>query len=140
MAQVGRPRQPKLENNTRHAVTKISVPKCPAYLCRVGKSYWKQTIDELLELGTLSKLDGNQIATYCDACARYVRCSQIERSENYTPKERSIAAMGLHRAASQQLSYAKELGLTSASRSKLVIPTDDHDEKWAGATGLLGKK
>lgn len=117
--------------NQREPESSKAEPIMPKHLCKSAKRIWKQTCDILKEMGMLSKTDSHLIEHYCICYAEYLKLYQIVQMEGHiSDSGNSVgpASTAMTRLASEHIKLVNELGLTPASRSKLVLP-DDHDKK-----------
>ena len=110
--------------------------KCPYPLDKFGRREWNRIVDKLVSSGILTKLDETIFWAYCTQCSIAVQCSQKIQEEDLlikaTPKSKRLTVNPHLQILNQSLmlmkSFAKELGITPASRSRVTvkpIPVDD---------------
>jgi len=112
------------------------VPKCPDWLDGEAKKKWKELVPELSRLKLLTIVDGDALATYCQAWAEFRQATEELRKESrYITLESGYVQS--HPAVAQQRSawatlktFAALFGLDPSSRSKLSVgnTNDEKDE------------
>ena len=91
-------------------------PACPEWMEGDALREWNRIVPELDRLGVLTSVDGAVLEAHCLTYGEIV--STVKSGEPL-----KAALLGQMRA------YAAELGLSPASRAKLIIPKgQDHDE------------
>lgn len=132
----------------------FEVPTCPAHLGAVARVEWKRITPLLVTSGLLTQLDRAAIAAYCQAWGEWailetrlkelLKTQHAEALIDVTPsgyKQVSALAQARDRALDRLLRFAKEFGLTPASRiqstagQQLALPgvPDDPMESFLGA-------
>lgn len=135
----------KLPINKRELKPPKGVPPCPDWLNDDAKDCWKRTIPMLVRLGVLTLLDGNALAGYCDAYAKWKEATEWLNQNGFVfavrgeptiehPKgpikcmqqwpQVSIA----HNCLKVMQNLGAEFGLTPAARARLELPRDSGDE------------
>lgn len=104
----------------------MGVPKCPAWLPREGKRYWKQIAPQLEAAGLISVLDGAAFTAHCDSLGKFEevtrRLKSIEDAIDETPQGYQVqhALFTIrNKLWDQVLRSAQEFGLSPAARSKV---------------------
>ena len=101
-------------------------PSCPTHLLPVAKAEWRRLCSVLHEMGVVTTVDRAALAAYCQAYARWVEAEQkladgpalirtpsgyVQQSPWMSIANKQMELMGR---------YMAELGLTPASRSRIV--------------------
>lgn len=106
---------------------KLGIPTRPGHLTREARAEWGRVAKELSRMGVLAKIDRAVLAAYCQAWANYVEVFEEVETEGrtftmettgYVAKNPKVTILNEERLA--MLRLAQELGLTPASRSRLV--------------------
>lgn len=98
--------------------------KVPSYLPKTLIDEFNEIASKLLQIGIMTELDEDCLARYLQAKQRYL---QFENLLNKATKKNNIAEMEKlmtmqDKAYKQTRAAATDLGLTIASRCKLVMP------------------
>jgi P27 family predicted phage terminase small subunit len=56
-------------------------PPCPASLKGAARAVWEEVVPALIELGTLSKVDGGVLESYCRSLAQARKLDDVSKSE-----------------------------------------------------------
>ena len=106
------------------------LPDCPPHLSEAARDEWDRIAGTLHEVGVLTKVDRAALAAYCQAYGRWV---EAEEKMKETPLMLRTPSGYVQQSpwlsvANKQLElmgrYMVELGLTPASRSRVVaVPT-----------------
>ncbi len=106
------------------------VPDCPPHLNEAGREEWYRLVDALVEMRVVTMVDRAVLAAYCQAYGRWVEAEEklketpvlirtpsgyVQQSPWLTISNRQMELMGR---------YMAELGLTPASRSRIVALRD----------------
>jgi P27 family predicted phage terminase small subunit len=106
------------------------VPDCPTHLNEAGQEEWYRLVDALVEMRVVTMVDRAVLAAYCQAYGRWVEAEEklketpvlirtpsgyVQQSPWLTISNRQMELMGR---------YMAELGLTPASRSRIVALRD----------------
>ena len=106
------------------------VPECPTHLNEAGREEWYRLVDALVEMRVVTMVDRAVLAAYCQAYGRWVEAEEklketpvlirtpsgyVQQSPWLTISNRQMELMGR---------YMAELGLTPASRSRIVALRD----------------
>ena len=106
------------------------VPDCPPHLNEAGREEWFRLVDALVEMRVVTMVDRAVLAAYCQAYGRWVEAEEklketpvlirtpsgyVQQSPWLTISNRQMELMGR---------YMAELGLTPASRSRIVALRD----------------
>ena len=117
--------------NHREPPSSSSEPKLPRHLCKNAKRIWKQACGVLREMGMLSNTDSHLLEHYSICYAEYLKLYEIVQQQGHisdSGNSVSPASTAMTRLASEHIKLVNELGLTPASRGRLVLP-DGHDKK-----------
>jgi P27 family predicted phage terminase small subunit len=114
-----------------------TLPRHLSWLPPEAKAEWKRVAPELARLSLLSVLDTELLASYCLSYALWCQASKaVEElgltytSANGNPRTRPEVAIA-SAAAKQMVEFAREFGLTPASRTRLsVTPALPNDDDW----------
>ena len=110
-------------------------PVCPAWLSPEAKSKWKKLVPELDRLGLLTLIDGDCLASYCEAWAEFRRATETLATEGHYTQNAAGTKIN-HPAFQKQRTawkaireFAALYGLHPSGRAKLSVPpkTDDTD-------------
>lgn len=106
------------------------VPDCPTHLNDAGREEWYRLVDALVEMRVVTMVDRAVLAAYCQVYGRWVEAEEklketpvlirtpsgyVQQSPWLTISNRQMELMGR---------YMAELGLTPASRSRIVALRD----------------
>ncbi|MES2972399.1 MAG: phage terminase small subunit P27 family [Pseudomonadota bacterium] len=132
----------------------VEIPVCPAHLGTEARAEWKRITPHLLAAGLITQLDRAALAAYCQAWGEWAvlekRVKEMMSTKgadgliDVTPsgyKQVSAMAQARDRALDRMLRFAKEFGLTPASRiqsttgQQLALPgvPDDPMENFLSA-------
>jgi len=122
---------PMTQNNVGTQQRYATPPSRPRHLSREEKAIWKKTIELLNSVRVLQIIDGPVLAAFCCSYARWVAA---EREIQIVQKENKLGALILkvnnsytvnplitvsRRAQADMVTYAAQLGMTPAARSRL---------------------
>lgn len=103
---------------------------CPASMPREGKELWARIVPELERIGVATGIDQTALESYCRAYAtwKYAERKLQEEGMTFTSQNSGIPRPSpyvqiANTAAENIIKWARELGLTPASRSRLQIET-----------------
>jgi len=123
--------KPSRINENEPEYDPISI-KAPSHLNPTAKVAWRRLVKMFDKAGTMSEADQDILALYCDAFSEYLKAKKqlSKRGEKmilYTPngyqyENRWIAIR--NRAATQMHKLGAELGLTPASRSRIIVDAE----------------
>lgn len=130
--------------NEREPMPKRGRPPCPKWLSKEAKDKWRKLVPELDRLRLLTKVDGDALATYCQAWAEFRQATEVlEQEGRYTTNAAGTRVS--HPAVIQQRTawkFIKEFsalfGLDPSSRSRLSAPASDEVDEldtFLGETG-----
>jgi P27 family predicted phage terminase small subunit len=110
-------------------------PKCPAWLGKLARAKWRQTVPVLERLGVLSAVDGDILACYCVAWEELQEATLLLAKDGRTTL-RGSGGLGPHPAITMQrtaLRLLKELGALlglspAARRNWLDNPAASDDD------------
>lgn len=149
----GRPRKPTViklyEGNRGHRplpknepMPDIGVPACPKDLSAAAKEEWERITPLLLKVGVLSVLDTATLGLYCQAYARWQEAERkiqeakdesgdglVIKAPSGYPIQNPYLAIA-NRAMEDCHKYLQQLGLSPASRSRIVAqkkPDENRD-------------
>ena len=101
-------------------------PPCPKWLEPEAKKEWRRLAGKLERLGILTEADMGVFASYCQAYARWKAAEEIISSHGFVSKTPSGYLQTIpHVSVAKEYARimnrcAEQLGLTPASRSKLI--------------------
>lgn len=105
--------------------------KCPVWLDDEAKKEWKRIIKELDE--DLLTIDIKALEGYCQSYSKWKQCEEILQKEGYTfttpngyVQQRPEIAIS-NKSISDMRAWAKELGFTPASRSRMNKNNSNND-------------
>ena len=116
--------------NHDEPVPPAGVPDCPTHLNDAGREEWYRLVDALVEMRVVTMVDRAVLAAYCQAYGRWVEAEEklketpvlirtpsgyVQQSPWLTISNRQMELMGR---------YMAELGLTPASRSRIITMRD----------------
>ena len=112
--------------------------KCPYPLDKFGRREWNRIFDELRLSGVLTKIDETILWAYCTQLSIAMQCSQKIQEEGLlvkaTPKSKRLTVNPHLQILNQSLmlmnSFAKELGITPASRSRVTVKPIRSDDPY----------
>lgn len=124
----------------------VEIPACPAHLDTDARAEWKRITPHLVTAGLITQMDRAALAGYCQAWGEWAQAERDLKEKraqhgigvlvDVTPsgyKQVSAAAQVRDRALDRMLRFAKEFGLTPASRiqsttgQQLGLPGVDDD-------------
>lgn len=101
-------------------------PKCPAWLPKSGKKYWKEVAPQLVKVGLISEIDGAIFALHCDSAGKYEevtrRLKELDDLVASTPQGflvQDVMFTIRNKLWDQVLRSGSEFGLSPAARSKV---------------------
>lgn len=136
----------------------FEIPSCPAHLGAAARVEWKRITPLLVAAGLLTQLDRAAVAAYCQAWGEWalletdlkalMKTKGSEALIDRTPsgyKQVAALAQARDRALDRMLRFAKEFGLTPASRiqstagQQMALPgvPDDPMENFLSAGAAL---
>ena len=144
---MARPRQPVelLEAKGKKHLTKAEIEdrkkpelkvdlkniEVPSYLTKKLKEEFQEIASKLLTVGIMTELDEDGLARYIIAKDKYLKYTKLLnsaiRKSDISDMERLTSMQD--KAFKQCRSSANDLGLTIASRCKLVVPSKDPPKK-----------
>ena len=105
------------------------VPRCPSWLTPLARKEWRRATRELAKVGLMTRLDMALLASYCEAVAQVIACTEYIEAQGgiskYLEGRNSQTAMHLTamRAAQQFIrSVGPEFGMSPSSRGRIEIP------------------
>ncbi len=119
---------PKLPKTLPHpninSPTIAGAPKCPKELSKEAKKKWKEMIALLQDNGTLTRLDGDLLACYCEAHARRQRAlMDVAKNGDVlgqgTSSFQNPALAIANKAMDQIMRLSKLLGIDKLTLTKL---------------------
>lgn len=117
--------------NRAEPVPPEGTPDCPEHLSEEARAEWFRLVDTLVSMGVISIVDRAVLAAYCQAYGRWVQAEEklketpllfktpsgyVQQSPWLTVANRQMELMGR---------YMAEIGLTPASRSRIVSLRSD---------------
>lgn len=118
-------------------------PKCPVWLPKAAKRYWKDIAPQLERAGLISVLDGATLTAHCDSVGRYEevtrRLIDVDEMLEKTPNDflvQSALFTIRNKLWDQVLRSAQEFGLSPAARSRVKdagqqqLPLGGGDDGW----------
>lgn len=122
-----------------------SLPDCPLHRKPQSRTEWDRIAVNLNKIGLLTRVDRATMGAYCQCYAQWVEAEErlaekpaiirlpsgyIQQSPwlNISNKQMELMAK-----------YMAELGLTPASRSRLVIRVNDRPKSWEWGTWRAGR-
>lgn len=155
----GNPSKKSVDDLTSSVVRMpIEVPACPQHLGKDARAEWARITPHLLTAGLITQLDRAALAAYCQAWGEWavlekrVKENMIAHGADalidVTPsgyKQIAAIAQARDRALDRMLRFAKEFGLTPASRiqstagQQMALPgvPDDPMENFLSAGAAL---
>jgi P27 family predicted phage terminase small subunit len=121
-----------------------SAPKMPSGMCSQAKREWKRIVPLLLDLGTLTQVDGVALHMYCEAYATYIEVTKLIRAEGLTytsdgegttKMKRPHPALTIQNESERKMrSFMECFGMSAGSRSRIKVDrpanTDNPVEKF----------
>ncbi|HEY8667796.1 MAG TPA: phage terminase small subunit P27 family [Tepidisphaeraceae bacterium] len=113
-----------------------AAPKCPDHLSDAAKVEWERMVRLLLPQGMLTVIDGDQLALYCQAYARWAEAERelatggtVVKSPNGYPIQNPYLSVATT-AMKQMAQYLPRFGMTPADRSRVRsnLPAEDSIE------------
>lgn len=104
----------------------LGAPKCPAWLPKAAKAYWRDIVPQLERAGLISVLDGAAFSAHCDAVGRFEEVTRqlksLDDMIDSTPQGYQVQHVLFqirNKLWEQVLRSAQEFGLSPAARSKV---------------------
>lgn len=112
---------------------KRGIPKCPSWLPREAQAKWRQLVPQLDDMGLLTVVDGDVLASYCLAWHELREATETLARDGYMETSTVTGTSKAHPAVAAQRSawnairqFAALLGLDPSSRGRMrVAPKDD---------------
>ena len=109
-----------------------SAPKMPSGMCSQAKREWKRIVPLLLDLGTVTQVDGPALHMYCEAYATYIEVTKLIRLEGLTyvadggdatsKMKRPHPALTIQNEAERKMrSFMEAFGMSAGSRSRIKV-------------------
>jgi P27 family predicted phage terminase small subunit len=119
---------------------KANIFKCPSWLDKEAKKEWKRILKEL-ENEDLKALDVKALEGYCQSYSKWKKSEEylqekgntFETPNGYIMPRPEVAIA--NKAQAEMRAWAKELGLTPASRTRMkpnATPSEEIDEEMEG--------
>jgi len=130
-------RRPLPENEP---VLKVEIPRPPPNLSKEAKKHYRKVAKQLADCKVLTLLDGDALAIYCEAYARWSRAhDELTKDPDwivYTEKGYPMTTPWLaisSKAFDQMRALLAEFGMTPASRTKVSTVGGDgkKDDPWS---------
>ena len=139
----GRPPKPnaiKRLNGSRHVNNNepeapSGAPVCPEHLSETARQHWHRMAAILGEMKILTRADGDALASYCTAYARWVEAEKSINREGtvvYSPKGYPIQNPFLavaNKAMEQMEKIGGRFGLTPSDRARLHVAPDKGEDE-----------
>jgi P27 family predicted phage terminase small subunit len=112
--------------NRAEPIPPEGVPDCPEHLSEEARAEWHRLVDTLVGMGVITIVDRAVLAAYCQAYGRWVEAEQKLRETPVLFKTPSgyVQQSPWLNIANRQMElmgrYMAEIGLTPASRSRIV--------------------
>jgi P27 family predicted phage terminase small subunit len=110
-------------------------PDCPTHLSDEARAEWFRLVDVLQEMGVVTVIDRAVLAAYCQAYGRWVEAEEKLKETPLLIKTPSgyIQQSPWLNIANRQMElmgrYMAEIGLTPASRSRIVVAGGPRDQE-----------
>lgn len=129
----------------------VTPPPRPKHLSREEKAIWKKTIELLSSLQVLQVIDGPVLGAFCCSYARWVAA---EKEIQIVQKKNTLGALIVgaknsysvnplitvsRRAQADMVTYAAQLGMTPAARSRLAADSSSIGKRKVNAFAKLKK-
>lgn len=122
------------------------LPSCPAHLSAPAKTEWRRLAGVLHRLGLLSAPDRAALAAYCQAWGRWVEAEtwlqetpvMLRTPSGYVQPSPWLAVANKNLELMQK--YMAELGMTSASRSRVTVQDRLRPNPWEVDDDDLARK
>jgi P27 family predicted phage terminase small subunit len=117
--------------NAQEPVPPASLPDCPPHLTTEARAEWERLAEILNGIGLLTQVDRAAMAGYCQCWGRWVEAEQklaetppiLRTPSGYIQQSPWLSIA--NRQLELMARYMTELGLTPASRSRLVVPMEE---------------
>ena len=113
------------------------VPTAPRWLSEEAKKEWRRIAPRLWRVGLLTEVDGIGLGMLCEALAQYVAAkAQLERDGMLARSDKGNLyqhpAVGMMTSARGDVfKWAREFGMTPASRSRIALESPKEEESLA---------
>lgn len=104
----------------------IGAPKCPVWLPKSAKRYWKEIAPELQKVGLIALVDSAAFSLHCDSMGRYEevtrKLQELDSLLDETPQGfmvQSALFTVRNKLWDQVMRSAQEFGLSPAGRSRV---------------------
>ena len=119
----------------------LGSPKCPVWLPKSAKRYWKEIAPQLEQVGLIALVDSAAFAAHCDSVGKFEEVTrklrELEQLIDETPNEFSVQSAWFqirNKLWDQVMKSASDFGLSPAGRSKIKdikqqsLPLGDWDD------------
>ena len=111
----------------------VVMPDCPAHLCEDARKEWERVSKMLFDVGLLTCIDGDQLALYCVAYARWADAERqlalegtVVRSPTGYPIQNPYLSIA-NGAMDQCFKYLAKFGMNPSDRSRVKVGTKPAD-------------
>lgn len=132
----GNPGKRKLnEREPQPAAGKL--PTAPRWLSEEARRQWRKVAGPLHRCGLLTEIDGMALGMLCESFAQYVEARRVVDQEGMLVEsdkgnKYQHPAVGLMKSARVEvLKWAREFGMTPASRSRIALESPKEEESLA---------
>lgn len=112
--------------NHAEPIAPDGLPDCPVHLCDEARQEWYRLVETLVRMGVITLVDRAVLAAYCQAYGRWVEAEEKLRQTPLmlrTPSgyvQQSPWLSVSNKQMELMARYMAEIGLTPASRSRIV--------------------
>lgn len=114
------------DRDSHGPAVEMGAPKCPAWLPKSAKKYWKELAPELEKVGLIALVDSAMFAAHCDSVGKFEEVTRmlsvVEDLLDETPQGflvQSALFTVRNKLWDQVKSSSQEFGLSPAGRSKV---------------------
>ncbi len=137
--------------NEREPKPRQGIPRCPSWLARDAKAFWKRMVPELMRMRILTVVDGEALAAFCQTHARWREAEQflakhgsvypIRDERGHVRYMQQFPQVSISRNLLHQLrGFYQEFGLTPASRTRIAVGSRDSQLDDDDAFRLKGRR
>lgn len=113
------------------------LPSAPRWMSEAARGHWRKLSKGLFDCGLLTEVDAPALAMLCETLAQYIEAKRLVQEEGMvaTSDQGNVyqhPAVGLMKSSRTDfLRWAREFGMTPASRTRISLDGEGEEESLA---------